>query len=138
LGTMGVYGYGTAGMKIPEGYLDIQVNLPEGGHVDQSILYPSNPGSMYHMTKVLDQHLFAYYAKNDELRITDLHQGIIWSSHSEKRITDERLINPFNYGGRDGTVFNRFLTQAGVGYPMTVHGSGRQTRAFIHIHDMVR
>ena len=34
LGTMGVYGYGTAGMKIPEGYLDVQVNLPEGGHVE--------------------------------------------------------------------------------------------------------
>ncbi|AKE39813.1 NAD dependent epimerase/dehydratase family protein [Corynebacterium camporealensis] len=30
LGTMGVYGYGTAGMKIPEGYLDITVNTDEG------------------------------------------------------------------------------------------------------------
>ena len=30
LGTMGVYGYGTAGMKIPEGYLDIQVITDEG------------------------------------------------------------------------------------------------------------
>src|SRR5699024_10416235 len=112
--------------------------LPEGGHVDQSILYPSNPGSIYHMTKVLDEHRFAYYAKNDELRITDLHQGIIWGTHTEQTLKDERLINRFDYDGDYGTVLNRFLIQAGVGYPLTVHGTGGQTRAFIHIRDMVR
>ncbi|QNE89232.1 NAD-dependent epimerase/dehydratase family protein [Corynebacterium incognita] len=138
LGTMGVYGYGTAGMEIPEGYLDVEVAVPDGGKVEQSILYPSNPGSVYHMTKVLDQHLFAYYAKNDELRITDLHQGIIWGTHTEQTMKDERLINRFDYDGDYGTVLNRFLMQAGIGYPLTVHGTGGQTRAFIHIRDMVR
>ncbi|OFO21423.1 NAD-dependent dehydratase [Corynebacterium sp. HMSC056F09] len=138
LGTMGVYGYGTAGMKIPEGYLDVQVDAGENGVVKQQILYPSNPGSVYHMTKVLDQHLFAYYAKNDELRITDLHQGIIWGTHTEQTQKDERLINRFDYDGDYGTVLNRFLIQAGIGYPLTVHGTGGQTRAFIHIRDMVR
>lgn len=137
LGTMGVYGYGTAGMEIPEGYLDVEVAVP-GGKVEQSILYPSNPGSVYHMTKVLDQHLFAFYAKNDELRVTDLHQGIIWGTHTEQTLKDERLINRFDYDGDYGTVLNRFLMQAGVGYPLTVHGTGGQTRAFIHITDMVR
>ena len=138
LGTMGVYGYGTAGMKIPEGYLDVQVDAGENGVVKQQILYPSNPGSVYHMTKVLDQHLFAYYAKNDELRITDLHQGIIWGTHTEQTQKDERLINRFDYDGDYGTVLNRFLIQAGIGYPLTVHGTGGQTRAFIHIRDMMR
>ncbi|OFO93925.1 NAD-dependent epimerase/dehydratase family protein [Corynebacterium sp. HMSC034H07] len=138
LGTMGVYGYGTAGMKIPEGYLDVQVDAGENGVVKQQILYPSNPGSVYHMTKVLDQHLFAYYTKNDELRITDLHQGIIWGTHTEQTQKDERLINRFDYDGDYGTVLNRFLIQAGIGYPLTVHGTGGQTRAFIHIRDMVR
>ena len=138
LGTMGVYGYGTAGMQIPEGYLDIKVVVPEQGEVEKSILYPSNPGSIYHMTKVLDQHLFAYYAKNDELRITDLHQGIVWGTHTAQTQRDERLINRFDYDGDYGTVLNRFLVQAGIGYPLTVHGTGGQTRAFIHIQDMVR
>ena len=138
LGTMGVYGYGTAGMQIPEGYLDIKVAVPEQGEVEKSILYPSNPGSIYHMTKVLDQHLFAYYAKNDELRITDLHQGIVWGTHTAQTQKDERLINRFDYDGDYGTVLNRFLVQAGMGYPLTVHGTGGQTRAFIHIQDMVR
>lgn len=138
LGTMGVYGYGTAGMQIPEGYLDIKVAVPEQGEVEKSILCPSNPGSIYHMTKVLDQHLFAYYAKNDELRITDLHQGIVWGTHTAQTQKDERLINRFDYDGDYGTVLNRFLVQAGIGYPLTVHGTGGQTRAFIHIQDMVR
>ncbi|VFB07362.1 sulfolipid biosynthesis protein [Corynebacterium striatum] len=138
LGTMGVYGYGTAGMEIPEGYLDVQVKVEGQEPIEQSILYPSNLGSVYHMTKVLDQHLFAYYAKNDELRITDLHQGIIWGTHTEQTLKDERLINRFDYDGDYGTVLNRFLIQAGIGYPLTVHGTGGQTRAFIHIRDMVR
>lgn len=137
LGTMGVYGYGTAGMAIPEGYLNIQV--PAGDEViETEILYPTNPGSVYHMTKVLDQNLFAYYAKNDELRITDLHQGIIWGTNTHETARDERLINRFDYDGDYGTVLNRFLMQAAVGYPLTVHGTGGQTRAFIHIQDMVR
>ena len=137
LGTMGVYGYGTAGMKIPEGYLDIKVDNGEE-LVDQQILYPTNPGSVYHLTKVLDQNLFSYYAKNDELRITDLHQGIIWGTHTPQTERDERLINRFDYDGDYGTVLNRFLMQAAIGYPLTVHGTGGQTRAFIHIRDMVK
>ena len=137
LGTMGVYGYGTAGMAIPEGYLDIQVPTDEGV-VETEILYPTNPGSIYHMTKVIDQTMFAYYAKNDELRITDLHQGIIWGTNTVQTKMDERLINRFDYDGDYGTVLNRFLMQAAVGYPLTVHGTGGQTRAFIHLQDMVR
>jgi UDP-sulfoquinovose synthase len=138
LGTMGVYGYGTAGMKIPEGYLPIEVTTDSGEKVRQEILYPANPGSIYHMTKTQDQLFFAYYAKNDEVRITDLHQGIVWGTNTSETNRDERLINRFDYDGDYGTVLNRFLMQAAVGYPLTVHGTGGQTRAFIHIQDTVR
>ena len=138
LGTMGVYGYGTAGMKIPEGYLPIRVATETGESFDQEILYPANPGSIYHMTKTLDQLLFFYFNKNDGLRITDLHQGIVWGTQTEETEQDERLINRFDYDGDYGTVLNRFLMQAAIGYPLTVHGSGGQTRAFIHINDTTR
>ncbi|MYL32936.1 NAD-dependent epimerase/dehydratase family protein [Pontibacillus yanchengensis] len=138
LGTMGVYGYGTAGMEIPEGYLDIEVTTDSGERVQQQILYPTNPGSIYHMTKTQDQLLFHYYNKNDNLRITDLHQGIVWGTNTIETKMDERLINRFDYDGDYGTVLNRFLMQAAVGYPITVHGTGGQTRAFIHIQDTVR
>lgn len=139
LGTMGVYGYGAApGVKIPEGYLGVKIEGQDGEDIEQEILFPANPGSVYHMTKTLDQLLFAYYNKNDEVRVTDLHQGIVWGTQTEDTRLDERLINRFDYDGDYGTVLNRFLMQAAIGYPLTVHGTGRQTRAFIHIQDSVR
>lgn len=137
LGTMGVYGYGTAGMKIPEGYLTVKVDTPQG-ETETEILYPTNPGSIYHMTKSQDQLLFAFYNKNDQVRVTDLHQGIVWGTQTEETRMDERLINRFDYDGDYGTVLNRFIMQAAVDYPMTVHGTGGQTRAFIHIQDTCR
>ncbi len=138
LGTMGVYGYGTAGMKIPEGYLDVEVVTDSGKRIQQEILYPANPGSIYHMTKTQDQLFFFYYNKNDGVRVTDLHQGIVWGTNTPETLLDERLVNRFDYDGDYGTVLNRFLMQAAIGYPLTVHGTGGQTRAFIHIKDTVR
>jgi UDP-sulfoquinovose synthase len=138
LGTMGVYGYGTAGLRIPEGYLRIQVPTEDGRVVESEILYPPSPGSIYHLTKTQDQLLFAYYNKNDGLRVTDLHQGIVWGTETDQTRRDVRLVNRFDYDGDYGTVLNRFLMQAAIGYPLTVHGSGGQTRAFIHLQDTVR
>jgi UDP-sulfoquinovose synthase len=138
LGTMGVYGYGWSGSApIPEGYLTVKVPTPDGD-LEREILHPANPGSVYHMTKTLDQLMFAFYAKNDGLRITDLHQGIVWGTQTDQTSKDERLINRFDYDGDYGTVLNRFLMQAAIKHPLTVHGSGGQTRAFIHIRDTVR
>jgi UDP-sulfoquinovose synthase len=138
LGTMGVYGYGAAGVKIPEGYLTVRMDADDGSEVEQEILFPASPGSVYHTTKTLDQLLFAFYNKNDEVRVTDLHQGIVWGTQTAETRLDERLINRFDYDGDYGTVLNRFLMQAAIGYPLTVHGSGGQTRAFIHLQDTVR
>ncbi|MGY9049478.1 NAD-dependent dehydratase [Puniceibacterium antarcticum] len=138
LGTMGVYGYSSVGAAIPEGYLDVEVENLKGEKVHQEILYPTRPGSIYHMTKSLDQILFQFYAQNDGLRITDLHQGIVWGTHTAQTRQHEQLINRFDYDGDYGTVLNRFLIQAAIDYPLTVHGTGGQTRAFIHIQDSVR
>ena len=138
LGTMGVYGYDADGLKIPEGYLPVRIATDDGRWIDREILHPANPGSVYHMTKTLDQLLFSYYAKNDEVKITDLHQGIVWGTQTGETRRDDRLINRFDYDGDYGTVLNRFLMQAAIGYPLTVHGSGGQTRAFINLQDTVR
>ena len=138
LGTMGVYGYGWSGSApIPEGYLEVQVDTPDGA-LKREILHPANPGSIYHMTKTLDQLMFAFYSKNDGIRVTDLHQGIVWGTQTAETAMDVRLINRFDYDGDYGTVLNRFLVQAILDFPLTVHGTGGQTRAFIHIRDTVR
>ncbi len=138
LGTMGVYGYSSVGAAIPEGYLPVKVETLDGREAEQEILYPTRPGSVYHMTKSLDQILFQFYAQNDGLKITDLHQGIVWGTHTDQTRRHAQLINRFDYDGDYGTVLNRFLIQAAIGYPLTVHGTGGQTRAFIHIQDSVR
>ncbi len=127
LGTAGVYGYGTAGTALPDGY----VTTEYGEH-----LYPPNPGSVYHTTKCMDALLFQFYNKNWGLRITDLHQGIVWGTQTPDTVG--KLINRFSYDGDYGTVLNRFLMQAALGHPLTVYGTGGQTRAFIHITDTVK
>ncbi len=135
LGTMGVYGYNDDFGEIPEGYLDVKVN--QTGK-DVSIVYPGNPGSIYHLTKVLDHQLMQFYAKNWGFQITDLHQGVVWGTDTEVTASDPALINRFDYDGEYGTVLNRLISQAQVGYPLTVYGTGGQSRAFIHIQDTAK
>ncbi len=132
LGTMGVYGYSKDFGDIPEGYLNVKVNSTEK---DVDILYPTNPGSVYHMTKSMDQLLFQFYNKNWKLKITDLHQGIVWGTETEETKMDPDLVNRFDYDGIYGTVLNRFISQAAADVPLTIYGTGGQKRAFIHIED---
>ncbi|THH38045.1 NAD-dependent epimerase/dehydratase family protein [Aliishimia ponticola] len=135
LGTMGVYGYNDDFGEIPEGYLDVTV---KSTGKDVSITYPGNPGSIYHLTKVLDHQMMQFYAKNWGFQITDLHQGIVWGTETEITKTDPALMNRFDYDGEYGTVLNRMISQAQVGFPLTVYGTGGQSRAFIHIQDTAR
>jgi len=137
LGSTGVYGYSSVGLEIPEGYLKVKVDV-NGEDKQMEIPYPPHPGSVYHLTKTMDSLIFGYYNKNDDLRITDLHQGIVWGTETHETSLDERLINRFDYDGDYGTVLNRFVMQAAIGHPLTVHGTGGQTRAFIHIKDTVK
>ena len=134
LGTMGVYGYSDLFGQIPEGYLDITVDAT---NKKTDILYPANPGSIYHLTKCLDQLIFQYYTKNWNLKITDLHQGIVWGINTQETSMHPALINRFDYDGIYGTVLNRFLVQSAAGKNLTVYGTGGQKRAFIHISDTV-
>lgn len=139
LGSTGVYGYGTAGIAIPEGYIECQLkDVINNQWIATEIYYPPNPGSVYHMTKVMDTNLFAYYNKNDGIRITDLHQGIVWGVETKETSMHPDLATRFDYDGDYGTVLNRFISQSIAGHPLTVYGSGGQTRAFIHIQNTVQ
>jgi len=137
LGTTGYYGYSSVGLTIQEGYLNVKVDV-DGNEKNLDIMYPPNPGSIYHVTKCQDALFFYFYNKNDNLRITDLHQGIVWGTQTDETSIDERLINRFDYCGDFGTVLNRFLMQSQVNHPITIHGTGGQTRAFINIRDTVK
>ena len=132
LGTMGVYGYNSDFGEIPEGYLDITVNSTQKS---TKIVFPQNPGSIYHMTKCLDHTMLQYYFKNWGMKVTDLHQGIVWGFDTQLTSLHPNLRNRFDYDGIYGTVLNRFIVQAMNNHPLTIYGSGGQTRAFINISD---
>lgn len=97
-----------------------------------------NPGSIYHMTKCMDNQMFRYYNKNWNIRYSDLHQGIVWGW--ETKLTRESSYgkNIFDYDGIYGTVFNRFCFQAANKIPLSIYGSGKRARAFIHLEDSVQ
>jgi UDP-sulfoquinovose synthase len=131
LGTMGEYG--TPNIDIEEGYITIEHN----GRKD-TLPYPKQPGSFYHLSKVHDSHNITFACRIWGLRATDLNQGVVYGVLTEETGMDELLINRLDYDGVFGTALNRFCIQAAIDHPLTVYGSGGQTRAFLDIRDTVR
>jgi UDP-sulfoquinovose synthase len=130
LGTMGEYG--TPNIDIEEGWLEIEHN----GRKDR-MLYPKKPGSFYHLSKVHDSHNLEFACRVWGLRVTDLNQGIVYGQETPQTVQDPRLATRFDYDAVFGTVLNRFVIQAVLGEPLTVYGTGGQTRGLLDIRDTV-
>jgi len=130
LGTMGEYG--TPNIDIEEGWLEITHN----GRSDR-VLFPKRPGSFYHLSKVHDSHNIEFACRAWDLRATDLNQGIVYGQRTAQTALDPRLATRLDYDAIFGTVLNRFIIQAVLGEPLTVYGSGNQTRGIIDIRDTV-
>ncbi|AFM41726.1 nucleoside-diphosphate-sugar epimerase [Desulfosporosinus acidiphilus SJ4] len=131
LGSMGEYG--TPNIDIEEGYL----NVIHNGRED-TIPYPKQPGSFYHLSKVHDSHNIMFATKAWKIRATDLNQGVVYGLHTKETLMDPMLVNRLDYDAVFGTVLNRFLAQAAVGQNLTVYGKGGQTRGFLNIMDTIR
>jgi UDP-sulfoquinovose synthase len=130
LGTMGEYG--TPNIDIEEGWLEVEHN----GRKDR-MLYPKKPGSFYHLSKVHDSHNLEFGCRVWGLRVTDLNQGVVYGQQTPQTIRDPRLATRFDYDAVFGTVLNRFVIQAVLGEPLTVYGTGGQTRGLLDIRDTV-
>jgi UDP-sulfoquinovose synthase len=131
LGTMGEYG--TPNIDIEEGWLEIE----HKGRKDK-FLFPRQGGSLYHTTKIMDTDLLWFGVRTWDLKVTDLMQGPVYGIETEESRVDERLRTLFNYDEVFGTIVNRFVTQAVIGYPLTVYGGGGQTRGYINIMDTMQ
>jgi UDP-sulfoquinovose synthase len=131
LGTMGEYG--TPNIDIEEGYITIEHN----GRKD-TLPYPKQPGSIYHLSKVHDSHNIHFACRIWGLRATDLNQGVVYGVLTEETGIDDLLVNRLDYDGVFGTALNRFCIQAAIAHPLTVYGKGGQTRGFLDIRDTVR
>ncbi len=128
LGTMGEYGQ--PNIDIEEGYIEIE----HKGRKD-TLPFPKLPGSLYHCSKVHDSTNIHFACRTWGLRATDLNQGVVYGIETDETAGDERLITRFDYDEIFGTVLNRFCVQAVIGHPLTVYGSGGQTRGFLNIRD---
>ncbi len=128
IGTMGEYG--TPNIDIEEGW----INIDHKGR-NHKFLYPRQAGSLYHTTKIMDTDLLWYYVRMWDLRVTDLMQGPVYGIFTKETGDDERLFPFFNYDELFGTIVNRFVVQAVIGYPLTVYGKGGQTRGYLNIQD---
>lgn len=135
LGTMGVYGYDHK-IEVNEGYINVELGQGKT-KIKKDILFPFDPGSIYHLTKCLDSQMFQYFNKAFGLKITDLHQGIVWGTQTSNTMLNDDLLNRFDYDSDYGTVLNRFLVQANASIPLTLYGTGNQQRAFININDSI-
>lgn len=131
LGTMGEYG--TPNIDVEEGFLTVEHN----GRTD-TLPFPKQPGSFYHLTKVSDSDQIYFACRSWSLRATDLNQGIVYGTRTEQTAQSAALANRYDYDHIFGTVLNRFCVQAALGHPLTVYGSGGQTRSFLDIRDTVR
>jgi UDP-sulfoquinovose synthase len=131
LGTMGEYG--TPNIDIEEGFIEIE----HKGRAD-TLPFPKLPGSLYHCSKVHDSTNLHFACRIWGLRATDLNQGVVYGVETEETARDERLVTRFDYDELFGTVLNRFCVQAVIGHPLTVYGSGGQTRGFLNIRDTLR
>lgn len=131
LGTMGEYG--TPNIDIEEGWIEIE----HKGRRDR-FLFPRQASSLYHTTKIMDTDLLWFGVRMWNLRVTDLMQGPVYGLETEESEIDPRLNTIFNYDEIFGTVVNRFIAQAIVGYPLTVYGRGGQTRGYLNIKDTLQ
>jgi UDP-sulfoquinovose synthase len=131
LGTMGEYG--TPNIDIEEGFLEIH----HKGRTD-TLPYPKQPGSWYHLSKVHDSHNIQFCCRVWGIRCTDLNQGVVYGVETDETRLDKRLSTRFDYDQIYGTALNRFCAQAAVRYPLTVYGEGERTRGYIHLQDTVR
>jgi UDP-sulfoquinovose synthase len=131
VGTMGEYG--TPNIDIEEGWLEIK----HKGRKDK-FLFPRQASSLYHTTKIMDTDLMWFAVRMWGLKITDLMQGPVYGIETDESAVDDRLKTLFNYDEIFGTIVNRFITQAIVGYPLTVYGQGGQTRGYLNIKDTMQ
>jgi len=131
LGTMGEYG--TPNIDIEEGWIDIEHKGRSG-----KFLFPRQASSIYHTSKIMDTDLLWFGVRTWDLKVTDLMQGPVYGVETNESQIDDRLKTIFNYDEIFGTIINRFIVQAVVGYPLTVYGKGGQTRGYLNIKDTLQ
>jgi len=140
LGTMGEYGTPLTGRPLFEGFFPADAVLKWGDR-EWSMggeLTPRDPVSFYHVSKVQDTFNVYEACKYWWLRSYDVMQGVIYGVHTPQVAADPRLRTRLDMDEWFGTVINRFVAQAIIGFPLTLYGRGQQIRGFIALEDSMQ
>jgi UDP-sulfoquinovose synthase len=131
LGTMGEYG--TPNIDIPEGFFEVEFR----GRKD-NLPFPRQAGSFYHWSKVHDSNNTMFACQIWGLKATDIMQGVVFGTQIEEMVGDPRLRSRLDFDHCFGTVINRFCCQAIINHPLTLYGTGGQTRGFLPLRDSMQ
>ncbi len=137
IGTMGEYG--TPNCDIPEGLIPYDCLSPTDYHKCpmHNLIFPRQPGSFYHLSKVHDTYNIKFACDTWNLRSTDIMQGILFGISVTGDETEEELTR-FDYDQYFGTALNRFCVQALCDHPLTIYGNGSQTRGYLPLKDSIQ
>jgi UDP-sulfoquinovose synthase len=140
LGTMGEYGTPLSGRPIFEGLFpaDATLRWDEREWSLAGEIVPRDPASFYHVSKVQDTYNVFEACKYWGLRSYDIMQGVIYGVHTEEMALHPELRTRFDVDEWFGTAINRFVAQAIVDMPLTVYGSGGQSRGFLALRDAMQ
>jgi len=109
------------------------IDIPEAAVSE----FPRSPASFYHNSKVFDSINIEFACKIWGLRSTDIMQGVVYGSTTEE-IEKYELHTRYDTDSQFGTCLNRFCAQAVIGHPLTVYGTGGQTRGYIALRDSLQ
>lgn len=99
--------------------------------------YPGQSDDVCHISKINDSNYLAMACRKWNLRITEVMQSTLFGLYTPEMAQCEKLFTRFDYDDIFGTVVNRFLTQASVGHPLTVYGTGTQCSGITPLKDAV-
>jgi UDP-sulfoquinovose synthase len=132
MGSMGEYA--ACGVPLGEGYVDAVL---DGLATDRPIPFPRAADDDYHITKINDSNFIAMACRVWGLASTDVMQSIVYGTRTALWSRDPRLATRFDCGPVWGSVLNRFVSQAILEVPLTVHGGGCATTGLISLYDSV-
>ena len=136
LGSMGEYG--TPQCKLPEGEVpatcmgEADCECPMSG-----MIFPRTGISFDHLSKIFDAYYIEFASRNWGITATDIQQGIVYGVTTEATSNNSDLLTRFDYDYCCGTAVNRFVAQAISNNPITVYGSGNQTKSFLPLQDSI-
>ncbi len=132
---LGSFGeYSKSGIDIAEGYFEPEY---KGKKASKPMPFPREADDIYHVSKINDTNYVAMACRKWGLKITDVMQSTIFGNVTEEMMGHPELCTRLDYDEAFGTVLNRFLAQAVVGYPLSVYGTGKQRTGLMCLKDSV-